>query len=155
LMRTFGHLVGNVDMVKNSKTPTSEKVLAFVEYKTFSEAERAMRELNSLSNTGLNVHAEFAYDRRQAQKKNVLQDPERESSSSNNNNPELIEDIEVHVPITVKFREHIVDENFEKVTYFEYKKLPLTRAQLQAKAEMKKLAMASKGKYDEQKVLYS
>ncbi|KAG5680745.1 hypothetical protein PVAND_010234 [Polypedilum vanderplanki] len=161
VMKTFGN-VTEVFIPKN-RYLSSGRMMAFVEYKTFSEAEKALRELNSISNTGLKIEAEFANLRNRDKKCDSPElavspsiETNDQSVNHDNNNDRNFEKVEDQpkVFIKVNFHEYNNDDKFEKMTNFEYKKPALTKMQLKAQNELKEQALNSMGTYDPKKNIF-
>lgn len=158
IMRKFG-IVTSIHIPKESRNTSNSRMNVFVEYMTFREAEKALRELNNCSNSGLDIQVEFARTKQTFQQNNEHADQAQDCDDTNNNHEKSQKSLKteekkvaVHMPITVKFQEYFSDDVFEKVTRFEYSK-PLTKQiSLKHQEELKKLALKSKGTYDEKNV---
>lgn len=116
-------------------------------YSYFSEAEKALREINSSQNKSLNIRAEFAFDRRQSQPENdivFIQPPAPEPEIEN-------EAIQFRPPMAIDLNRPI-DNVHEKITEFERSLTPSRYLTVKSLKMMTQLADASGG-YDSDSVI--
>ncbi|XP_070509829.1 protein vreteno-like [Chironomus tepperi] len=145
IMKQFGRVVSI--FVPCDLGKKSSRVFAFVEYSTFKEAEKAIREINSSKKDGLDIVADFAHTKAQpklCQAENVPQLAPRVE------NKEIAEEEVPKASIFINLDSFKFDDSTEKVSQFEYKG-PIT-ADLNDREQkyLKKCAEKSLGDYDEQ-----
>lgn len=117
------------------------------DYFYFSEAEKAIREINSSQNKSLNIRAEFAFDRRQSQPENEIvfvqpRAPEPEIENAVN---------QFRLPMVIDLNRPI-DNVFEKISDFERTLPPLSFSMETSLKMMEQLANASEGTYESESV---
>lgn len=122
---------------------------------TCSEAQKALREINSTHNSGLKIHAEFAFERRKSQS-----EPEIVFAQPNENNEENWENGQVvdaeaqlkfHPPMAIDLNRSVDNVN-EIVTEFCRFKAELSYSMQKTSEMLKKLSDQSMGQYEPEDV---
>lgn len=138
-MRTFGD-VTRVFFAPNDRQYTHS--IAYVDYRKFAEAERAIRELNSAKNSGLDFKAELA----QGPRKSETAMPKTQDSQ-NNLQPQEASYDHNHVSLIDFSKNFTPNENREKVTQFEFQ--PSSKNVSENYQKLKQLAEESKWIYSD------
>lgn len=147
-MKQFGRVVSIYVPFDLSKK--NSRIFAFVEYSTFKEAEKAIREINSSKKDGFDIVANFAHtkvEQKVCPTENVPQLPACIQSKK------IVEKEVQQVPISINLESFKFDDIIEKVSFFEYMG-PIDANDNEQKYLMK-YAGESKGEYDEEKVSIS
>jgi RNA recognition motif-containing protein len=146
MMSQFGKII-HIDIPKNQETFAGYKenfVYVFVEFSQFSEAEKAVRELNDRKNKSLGIRADFAYPKRKPQEeKNNITVTVNGLQSKAITKPEEVP----HRP-QINFDLFKSDNIHEKVTAFERKKVEKRLIDGKQLEILKKQAENSKGEFD-------
>lgn len=149
-MKQFGRVVSIFVPFDLSKK--SSRIFAFVEYSTFKEAEKAIREINSSKKDGLDIVADFAHSKVESKvclTENVPQLPARMQSKK------IVEEEVQQVPISINLDSFKFGDFIEKVSFFEYKGPNDANLDDNEQKYLMKYAKQSKGEYDEEKVSIS
>lgn len=115
-MKSYGN-VTRIFVPSNNNNSNQNQSVAFVDYKTFADAERAIRGLNSSNNSGLGFKAQISHGSRKKSPEPELKPP---SSSETHTAPEENEVSQVSITLIDFSKALTLNENREKVTEFEF-----------------------------------
>lgn len=122
---------------------------------TFSEAQKALREINSTRNSGLKIHAEFAYERRKSQPEpEIVFAKPNESKEESWENGQVVDaeaQLKFHPPMAIDLNRSVDNVN-EIVTEFRRFKAELSYSMQKTSEMLKKLSDQSMGKYEPEDV---
>ena len=149
-MKQFGHVV-SIDIPYNNLTVKKSRIFAFVEYSTFKEAEKAIREINSSKKDGqIDIRAEFA---------RAKNEPDLSDSHSENvpqmslpvpNNEKAEEIPQAQISVNLNYSK--LSDSTEKVSQFEFKGPIAADPNDPEIIYLKKCAEKSLGEYNEEEV---
>lgn len=129
--------------VKSIEFPFSSQGFCFVEYDSFKEAEKVLREINSQENSGLSFRAEFANEKCGAR----CPEPEIECpAQAESESEEEVETVHVMSVDLTRFQE---EDPFEKVSFFHYDGPVIVDMDNPQMNTIKNNAAKSLGKYNE------
>lgn len=148
-MSSFGR-VTRVHILNNHGK--SNNYTAFVDYSTFAEAEKAIRLLHSSQNSGLGIKAEFANPR----KSNPLESQviQRQQPIIEEEVPSVQDLIKDLVTLDLNYTAP-TNDNYEKVTQFEYQPNQPDKDDLKQLEDLKNLAKESKWEFEENSVMFN
>lgn len=127
--------------------------LAFVDYATFTEAERAVRALHSSANSGLGIKAELANARNKAPSMPPQRQQQPQEIPNEIIQPALPDNdfITINLDFTAP-----TNENVEKVTQFEYPaSQSINECMLKELLHLEGLAKTSKWEFEENRAIYN